>query len=70
MESPIDPALANVFVRFYETTLSNNANKPHTHHHYDDNTFEAFNSEKECDNFVIFSQLLSSLFIVHFCKKM
>ena len=54
MGSPVGPALANIFVGFYETKLFSNANKPHMYYRYVDNTFVAFNSEKECDNFFIF----------------
>ena len=47
MGSPLGPALANIFVEFYETKLFSNANKPHMYHRYVDDTFVAFGSEKK-----------------------
>ena len=51
---PFGPALANIFVGFYETKLFSKANKPHMYHRYADDAFVAFYSEKECDDFFIF----------------
>ena len=39
--------LAHIFVGFYKTKLFSNANKPHIYHRYVDDTFVAFNIEKE-----------------------
>ena len=55
MGSPFGTALANIFEGFYETKLCSNASKPHMYHRYVDDTFVAFNSEKECDTFLFFS---------------
>ena len=46
-------SLVNIFVEFNETKLFSNANKPHTYHRYVYDTYAAFSSEKECEDFFI-----------------
>ena len=53
--SLLGPALANIFTGFNETKQFSNTNKPHMYHCYVDITFVAFNSKKECDDFLFFS---------------
>ena len=55
MGSPLGPALANIFVGFYEEKLFSQKSKPSTYFRYVDNTFAMFCNEKELDNF--FKQL-------------
>ena len=55
MKFQLGPALANIFVAFYETKLLGNPNKPHVYHSYVDDTFVVFNSQKQCADFFIFS---------------
>ena len=63
MEFPLGPALANIFVGFYETKLFSNASKPHMYHRNVEVTYAAFNSE-ECNDF--FSLLNSFYLCLHF----
>ena len=53
MGSPLGPALANIFVGYYETLLfNNNTKKPLMYHRYVDDTFVAFDNERDCDEFL------------------
>ena len=54
MGSPLGPALANIFVGFYEKLFSQKS-KPSTYFRYVDDTFAMFRNEKVLDNF--FKQL-------------
>ena len=55
MGSPLNPALANIFVRFYEEKLFSQISKPFTYFRYVDDTFASFCIEEESENF--FKQL-------------
>ena len=55
MDSPLGPALANIFVGFYEEKLFSQKSKPSTYFRYVDDTFAMFRNEEESDNF--FKQL-------------
>ena len=55
MGSPLGPALANIFVGFYEEKLFSQKSKPSTYFRYVDDTFAMFCNEEESDNF--FKQL-------------
>ena len=55
MGSPLGPALANIFVGFYEEKLFSQKSKPSTYFRYVDDTFAMFRNEEESDNF--FKQL-------------
>jgi len=52
MGSPLGPALANIFVGFYENKLFNAIDKPLFYFRYVDDTFAIFNSESECNHFL------------------
>ena len=55
MGSPLGPALANIFVGFYEEKLFSQKSKPSIYFRYFDYTFAMFRNEEESDNF--FKQL-------------
>ena len=55
MGSPLGPALANIFVGFYEEKLLSQISKPSTYFRYVDDTFAMFRNEEELENF--FNQL-------------
>ena len=55
MGSPLGPALANIFVGFYEEKLFSQKSKPSTYFRYVDDTFAMFRNEEESDKF--FKQL-------------
>ena len=55
MGSPLGPALANIFVGFYEEKLFSQKSKPSTYFRYVDETFAMFRNEEESENF--FNQL-------------
>ena len=55
MESPLGPALANIFVCNDESKLFQTTSKPEMYYRYMDDTFVVFSNEDECD------QLLHSL---------
>ena len=55
MGSPLGPALANIFVGFYEKKLFSQISKPFTYFRYVDDTFTIFRNEEESENF--FNQL-------------
>ena len=61
MGSPLGPALANIFVEYYEKKLFRLNNKPVLYFHYVDDTFAIFNEESDCDSF------LSALNSLHLC---
>ena len=52
MESPLDPALANIFVGYYEEKLFSQTQKPTAYFRYVDNTFAIFDHETEADEFL------------------
>ena len=51
MRSPVNPALANIFVR-YEEKLFSKTRKPPIYFRYVDRTFAVFNHEAETDKFL------------------
>ena len=52
MGSPLGPALANIFVGFYESKLFQNTSKPIVYCRYVDDTFCLFQEESELKNFL------------------
>ena len=53
MGSPLGPALANIFVGYYEEKLFSQTQKPPTYFRYVDDTFAIFDHEAEADEFLI-----------------
>ena len=52
MGSPLGPALANIFVGYYEEKLFSQTQKPPTYFRYVDDTFAIFNYEAKADEFL------------------
>ena len=52
MGSPLGPALANIFVGYYEEKLFSQTQKPSTYFRYVDDTFAIFDHEAEADEFL------------------
>ena len=52
MGSPLGPALANVFVGYYEEKSFSQTQKPPTYFRYVDDTFAIFDHEAEADEFL------------------
>ena len=52
MGSPLGPALANIFVGYYEEKLFSQTQKPPTYFRYVDDTFAIFVHEAEADEFL------------------
>ena len=52
MGSPLGPALANIFVGYYESKLFQTTSKPEMYYRYMDETFVVFSNEDECDLFL------------------
>ena len=52
MGSPLGPALANIFVGYYEEKLFSQTQKPPTYFRYVDDTFAIFNHKAEADEFL------------------
>ena len=52
MGSPLGPALANIFVGYYEEKLFSQTQKPPTYFRYVDDTFAIFDYEAEADEFL------------------
>ena len=52
MGSPLGPALANIFVGYYEEMLFSEIRKPSIYFRYADHTFSCFNHEAEADKFL------------------
>ena len=48
--SPLDPALANIFVHFHESRLVDNTAKSGVYFRYVDDSFVVFGSELDCDH--------------------
>ena len=48
----LGPALANIFVGYYESLLFRRVKKPPMYYGYVDDTFAVFNSENDCDEFL------------------
>ena len=46
------PALANIFVGYYESKLFQTTSKPEMYYRYMDDTFVVFSNEDECDLFL------------------
>ena len=55
---PLGPALANIFVGYYETKLFQTISKPAMYFRYMDDTFVVFNNENQCE---VFLERLNSL---------
>ena len=53
MGSPLGPALANIFVGYYEEKLFSEISKPAVYFRYVDDTFVIFQNEKELEEFLI-----------------
>ena len=53
MGSPLGPALANIFVRYYEEKLFSEISKRAVYFRYVDNTFVIFQNKKESEEFLI-----------------
>ena len=49
MGSPLGPALANIFVGYFESKLFQTTSKPEMYYRYMDDTFVVFSDEDECD---------------------
>jgi len=47
--SPLGPALANIFVDYYESKLFESVLKPLMYYCYMDDTFVVFDHKQECD---------------------
>ena len=52
MGSPLEPALANIFVGYYEMKLFQTIPKPTMYYRYLDDTFVVFNNENQCKLFL------------------
>ena len=52
MGSPLGPALANIFVGFYELLLFDKVKKPLLYFRYVDDTFAIFHCESDCNTFL------------------
>ena len=52
MQSPLGPALVNIFVGYYEEKLFSQTQKPPTYFRYVDDTFAIFNHKAEADEFL------------------
>ena len=52
MGSPLGPALANIFVGYYEPKRFQTTSKPEMYYHYMDDTFIVFSKEDKCDLFL------------------
>ena len=52
MGSPLGPALANIFVGYYESKLFQTTSKPEMYYRYMDDTFAVFSNKDECDLFL------------------
>ena len=63
MGSPLDPALANIFVGYYESKLFNEISKPTVYCRYVDDTFSLFHKETE------FQKFLNCLNLLHLSLK-
>ena len=59
MGSPLGPALANIFVGYYESKLFQTTSKPEMYYRYMDDTFVVFSNEDECN---LFLDSLNSLY--------
>ena len=53
MGSPLSPALANIFVEYYEEKLFSQTQKPPTYFRYVDGTFAIFDHGAEAEEFLI-----------------
>ena len=61
IDNPLDqrPAIANIFVGYYESKLFQKTSKPEKYYRYMDDAFVEFNNEGESD---VFFYSLNSLF--------
>ena len=71
MVSSLGPALAYIFVGFYETKLFQAMSKPEMYYKYMDDTFVVFGNENQCEVFLkrLHSPHASSLSLVDYEKK-
>ena len=66
MDSPLGPALANIFVGYQEAKLFNIAKRPLVYFRYVDDTFAILNNEENCNTFSIhLNSLHPSLLFTH-----
>ena len=63
MGSPLSPALANIFVGYYEAKLFKRVSKPLMYYQYVHDTFIVFYHEEECN------ELLTLLNFLHFWER-
>ena len=52
MGSNLGPAVANIFVGYYESLLSRRVKKTPMYYRYVDDTFAIFDRENDCDEFL------------------
>ena len=69
MGSPLGPALANIFVGYYEEKLFSQTHKPPTYFRYVDDTFAIFDHEAEADEFLNKLNCLHPSFKFNFEKE-
>ena len=69
-ESPLGPALANIFVAYYEEKLFSQTQKPSTYFRYIDDTFAIFDHEAEANEFLTKLNCLHSSLRFIFKKTM
>ena len=62
MGSPLGPALANIFVGYYESKLFNEISKPTVYCNYVDDTFSLYHKETEFQKFLNCHNLLHPSF--------
>ncbi len=66
MRSPLGPAVANIFVGFYEGQLLGSRSKPPLYFRYAVDIFAIFKEESDCN---VFLQKLASVFEIYFRKR-
>ena len=69
MGSPLDTALANIFVDYQEAKLFNIAKRPLVYFRYVDDTFAVFNNEEDCNTFLTHLNSLHSLLRFTYTKE-
>ena len=67
--SPLGPALANIFVGYYEEKLFSQTQKPPTYFRYVDDTFGIFDHEAESNEFLTKFNCLHPFLKFTFKKK-
>ena len=69
MGSPLDPSLANIFVRYYKALLFKRVNKSLMYYQYVDDNFAAFNNQDEHNEFLSHPIALHPSFCFTFEKE-